>query len=66
MTTLKYLSKFFRTLEMSLFNSEINLDLNSSKKSVILANDGANREPTFSINDTKFYVPVVPLSTQES
>ena len=51
---------------MSLFNSEINLDLNSSKKSVILANDGANREPTFSINDTKFYVPVVPLSTQES
>ena len=34
---LKYLSNFWRNLEMSLINCEINLDLNWSKKCVRVA-----------------------------
>ena len=37
MVPLKYLSNFWRSLEMLLINCEINLDLNWSKKCVILA-----------------------------
>ena len=62
---LKYLSNFWRTLKMSLINCEINLDLNWSKNCVIVANN-ANQATTFSINDTKLYVPVVTLSTQDN
>ena len=39
MVPLKYLSNFWRTLEMSLINCEINLNLNWSKKCVIVANN---------------------------
>ena len=49
---------------MSLINCEINLDLNWSEKRIISANAVANRDTTFSITDTKLYVPVVILSTQ--
>ena len=59
---LKYLSNFWRTLEMPLINCEVNLILTWSSTcviaSVILA--------TFAITDTKLYVPVVTLSTQEN
>ena len=44
---------------------EINLDLNWSKNCVILANN-ADQATTFSITDTKLYVPVVTLSTQDN
>ena len=44
---------------------EINLDLNWSKNCVILANN-ADEATTFSITDTKLYVPVVTLSTQDN
>ena len=51
---------------MSLINCEINLDLNWSKKCVIVATAVRNQGVTFSITDTKLYVPVVVLSTQDN
>ena len=56
MVPLKYLSNFWRTLELLLINCEINLDLNWSKKCVLVAPDIANEGLTFLITDTKFYV----------
>ena len=63
MVALKYLSNFWRTLKMPLINCEINLDLNWSKNCVIEAN---NVSTTFSITDTRIYVQVVTLSTQDN
>ena len=63
MVPLKYLSNFWRTLEMPLINCEINLDLNWPKYCVIEAN---NVSTTFSITDTRIYLPVVTLSTQDN
>ena len=69
MVPLKYLSNFWRTLERSLINCEINLeiklDLNWSKNRVIVANN-ANQDTIFSIVDTKLYVPVVTLSIEDN
>ena len=56
MPPLKYLSSFWRTLEMSSIICQIKFDLNWSK----------NQATTFSITDTKLYVPVVTLSTQDN
>ena len=63
---LKYLSDFWRTLEMPLINCEINLDLNWSAMCVIVATAVANQGATFSITDTELYVPAVTLSTQDN
>ena len=63
MFPLKYLSNFWRTLEMSLINYEVNLILTWSSTCVITNSTGAG---TFEITDTKLYVPVVTLSTQEN
>ena len=64
MVPLKYLSNFWRTLEMSLSNCEINLILTWSEKCE-LSND--TKATTFAIIDTKLYVPVVvTLSTQDN
>ena len=52
--------------EMPFNNCEINLDLNWSKNCVLLATNLAAQATTFSIADTKLYVPVVTLSTQDS
>ena len=65
MVPLKYLSNFWRTLEMSLMNCEINLMLTWSANCVIVSTDVANKIATFAITDTKLYVPVVTLSTQD-
>ena len=62
MIPLKYLSSFWRTLEMPLINCEINLDLNWSKNCIIVANN-VDKATTFSITDAILYVPVVTLST---
>ena len=48
---------------MSLINFETNLDLNWSKSYIIVATDVVDEGVTFSITDSKFYVPVVNLST---
>ena len=59
---LKYLSNFWRTYEMQLINCEINLILTWSKDCVITSSEG---EGKFTITETKLYVPVVTLSTQD-
>ena len=60
---LKYLSNFWRTLEMLLINCDVNLILTWSKDCVITNSTG---EGKFAITDTKLYVPVVTLSTQDN
>ena len=65
MVPLKYLSNFWRTLEMPLINCEINLVLKWSANCVIVSTNVANQNATFEITDTTLYVPVVTLSTQD-
>ena len=64
MVPLKYLSNFYRTLEMPLINCEISLQLKWSENCILVAGTAANENPRFQINYTKFYVPIVTLSTQ--
>ena len=64
MVPLKYLSNFWRTLEMPLINCEIELILSWSENCVIIYTDVANQAPTSTITETNLYVPVVTLSTQ--
>ena len=66
MVPLKYLSNFWRTLEMPLINCEVNLILTWSSTCVLAAVGDANQAATFAIPNTKLYVPVVTLSTQEN
>ena len=60
---LKYLSNFSRTLEMPLINCEVNLILTLSKDCVVTNSTG---EGKFEITETKLYVSVVTLSTQDN
>ena len=66
MVPLKYLSNFWRTLEMSLIICEVRLILNWSRDCVIISTNIANQNPTFTITETTVYVPVVTLSTQDN
>ena len=61
MVPLKYLSSFWRTMEMSLINCEINLILAWSANCVMISTNNANQNSTFAITKTR---PVVTLSTQ--
>ena len=65
MVLLKYKSNFWRTLEMPLINCDINLTVTWSANCVIY-NAAANQDTTFAITDTKLYVPVVTLSTDNA
>ena len=60
---LRYLSNFWKTLEISLINCEVNLILTWSSTCVITKSTGIGR---FAITDTKLYVPVVTVSTQDN
>ena len=60
---LKYLSNFFRSLEMPLINCKIKLN-STWKKECLLSNDAGNA--VFIINDTKLYVLVVTLSKEDN
>ena len=60
---LKYLSNFWRTLEMPLINCEVNLELTWSKDCVITNSTGAGK---FQITKTKLYVSVATLSAQDN
>ena len=51
---------------MTLINCEITLCLNWSENCVIVATTVAAQVTTFSITDTKLYVPSVVLSTQDN
>ena len=66
MIPLKYLSKFWRTLKMPLINCEVNLILTCSSTCVIVSTNIVNQGATFTITDTRLYVAVVTLSTQEN
>ena len=66
MVPLSYLSVFRTSLELPLINCEVNLILTWSTNCVILSTNVANQNATFSITDTKLYVPVVTLSTQDN
>ena len=72
---LKYLSNFWRTLNMTLINCELSLTLTWSENCVItslekritIINTRRHTSPTnatFKITDTKLYVPVVTLSKE--
>ena len=61
--SLKYLSNFFRSLEMPLINCKIKLNLTWKKECVLSTDVG---EAIFIINDTKLYVPVVTLSKEDN
>ena len=60
---LRYLSHFWRTLEMPLISREINLILTCSSTSVVTNSTSAE---TFAITDTKLYVPAITLSTKDN
>ena len=51
---------------MPLINCEITLQLKLSKNCILVAGTIANQNPSFQINDTKLYFPVVTLLTQEN
>ena len=60
---LKYLSNFFRSLEMPLVNCKIKLKLTWKKECLLSSNHG---NAVFIINDTKLYVSVVTLSKEDN
>ena len=70
---LKYLSIFFRSLDMPLINCKIDLELNWNNNCVMYDADTyaggdntINRETTFQITSTKLYVPILTLSTKDN
>ena len=60
---LKYISSFFRSLELPLVNCKLHLELNWSKNSVM---SNVATAATFQITSTKLYVPPVTLPRKES
>ena len=66
MVPLKYLSNFWRTLEILLINCEVNLILTWSSICAFVSTNIQNQNATFAKTSTKLYVPVVTLSTQEN
>ena len=64
---LKYISNFFRSLEMPLVNCKVDLELTWTKDCVISsANAAVYTVVSFKIIDTKLYVPIVTLSTKDN
>ena len=71
---LKYLSNFWRSLEMPLINCKVELKLKWKKYCLLSAagnnnniNENANvNNIIFNIKDTKLYVPVVTLSARDN
>ena len=66
MVPLKYLSSFWRTLEMPLINCEVELILTWCDNCIMISNNVANQNPIFTIIETTLHVPVVILSTQDN
>ena len=57
MVPLKYLSNFWRNLEIPLITCEINLQLKSPASSFLVAGTEANQVSALIMTDTKLYVP---------
>ena len=51
---------------MPLIKCEISLQLKWSRNFILVAGTAANQNPRFQINDTKLYISVVTLATQEN
>ena len=51
---------------MPLINCEVNIILTWSSTCALVSTNNANQAAIFAITDTKLYVPVVTLSTQEN
>ena len=66
MIPLKYLSKFWITLEMPFINCEVNRILTWSSTCVIVSTNIVNQGATFTITDARLYIPAVTLSTQQN
>ena len=60
--SLKYLSNFWRSLEMPLINGKTNLELNWSKDRVKLT----ITDTLFKITHMKLYAPMITLSSKEN
>ena len=60
--SLKYLSDFWRSLEMPLINCKIELSLNWIERCLLTVANTA----TFKITDAKLYVPIVTLSAEDN
>ena len=70
---LKYLSSFWRSLEMPWINFKVELSLNWIKNCVLTtaqtdanANNTGADSATFKITDAKLYVPIVTLSAEDN
>ena len=64
---LKYISNFFRSLEMPLVSCKIVLELTWRKDCMISsANAGAGQVVSFMITNSKLYVPIVTLPTEDN
>ena len=65
---LKYISIFFRSLEMPLINCKIHLELSWNKNCVLSSVDAANtaNATSFKITKTQLYVTIVTLSTKDT
>ena len=60
---LKYLSNFWRCLEMPLINFKVYLELNWIEDCIL---SSARDSAKFAITDAKLHVPIVTLSTEDS
>ena len=60
---LKYLSNFWRSLEMPLINCKIHLELNWIEDCIL---SSARNSAKFKITDAKLHVPIVTLSTKDN
>ena len=60
---LKYVSSFFRSLEIPLINCKVHLELTWKKDCLMYTSAGDTK---FQIQDTKLYVPVVTLSKNDN
>ena len=60
---LKYLSNFWRSLEMPLINCKVELSLKWYKNCIL---SSAGTAATFTITDTKLYVPIVTLKIEDN
>ena len=60
---LKYLSNFWRSLEMSLINCKVELSLKFNTNCILSSKYGNS---VFEITDTKLYVPIVTLSAEDN
>ena len=60
---LKYLSNFWRSLEMPLINCKVHLELNWIEGCIL---SSARHSVKFEITDAKLHVPIVTLSTKDS